>query len=433
AVNNDVTSLLQFTSSDQGQIFNVSGDINLVAEGLYHFNLYAKDLAGNKAQPDPLSVQFRVDRTPPKIILGVQDHYLTNSPNFSIPIAVDDLSPTSTVVMQNGSEIARFGTAIENVALTLREGINIFEISSTDAAGNMATPVQLIDIVLDTVPPVLANLTPTDTSIVSALNFAVSGSSNETLSSAKVNGQALTLSSDSKSFSGTYTAQVEGTLSLSWEINDLAGNTRTTTTSVDIVLRILNPNLLSAVPNSDGIHMFVRGAPGATRPGAQVTASAGFFNSGSILAGADGSFAISLFVFQDANVRATADGKTETAKVSVSISNTLLSGTVKDTTGTALSGVVISIANGAYTSVTDASGVFALAQDPKMPVTGDQMLVVDATGVSRIDGSGTLLKFSRTSIAITLALNTANVLQRPIFLAPIRGDSPISDSHAGPI
>src|SRR5262249_50322527 len=157
-----------------------------------NFSLAAKDYAGNEPTPASLTSSFRIDRTPPSITLGTQDHILTNTKNFQFNVAIADYSPTTTTVVQNGVQILSEQAPAFPISAILAEGINVFEVNSVDAAGNVAATSGLFDIVLDTVPPTLSDLSPTSGQTLSSLGFTLSGKSSEPLSYARAGGSNLT-------------------------------------------------------------------------------------------------------------------------------------------------------------------------------------------------------------------------------------------------
>ncbi len=427
----DISAQLQFIKIDQGQSYQVQGDLNPLPEGDYTISLKAKDLADNFALPNPLSKSFHIDRTKPMITLGLQDGTVFSHSPIDLSVTVLDASPVQTVVKLNDQVVVQSSQFTFTQSLVLSEGMNFVEVQSTDAAGNVSDSSK-INLFLDTTPPMLSQLSPSNGAVLNTLSFNVSGRSNEALSYAKLNGQSLTLSQDKMSFSGIYSASIEGSLSLHWEAADLVGNLTTVDSSVQIILKVLNGDLLSVVPAPNN-HLIIRGAPGATRPGLTVTATSGFFNNGSAIGAADGSFSITMPAFSSATVSATdpSIGRTDTVTVSFgSQSGTMLSGVVKDTDGAPLSHVLVSLANTDVVPVyTDGSGVFMFSQ----PVTGDQTLIVDGSTVVAALPPAPQRKFSKTAVSISIGLSQSNVLQRPIYLAaiPLDGSATILDINSG--
>jgi RHS repeat-associated protein len=103
----------------------------------------------------------------------------------------------------------------------------------------------------DTQSPILTVATPHEGDIVTSLLVSVAGSANEPLSQASVNGQALTLSADKLSFSGSVTASANGGLALTVLAKDLAGNPVSLTRNVIIntFIGVMPPDLATDLTN----------------------------------------------------------------------------------------------------------------------------------------------------------------------------------------
>ncbi len=414
----DISAQLQFIKIDQGQSYQVQGDLNPLAEGDYTISLKAKDLADNFALPNPLSKSFHIDRTKPVITLGLQDGALFNHSPIDFPVAVLDASPVQTTVKLNDQVVSSNSDPIFNLSLNLKEGINSIEVSSTDAAGNVAD-VSKVNLVLDTTPPILSQIVPSDHVILDLLNVPVSGQSNEALSYARANGQDLSLSADKTSFSGILSYSNDGNYSVTFEVADLAGNVTTISRSFSILVHVLYPNLISVAPAPNqeigSNQLAVIGAPRSTWPNASVSISTGFFSGTNLISNPDGSFQVILPFFQTATISVSAMNRTETATLNFQ-AQTLLSGVVEDTEGRPLAGATVSLVTspGVQPVFTDSAGVFTITQ----PVVGDQRIRVDATGVRDPCQTCGARSFTAATIPVTLGLNQNNVLQRPIYMSP---------------
>jgi RHS repeat-associated protein len=441
-VSSSVTSKLVLTSPDQGQTYLIqdSGTINPPQQGKYTFSIASKDLAENATLPNPYTATFRVDRTAPVVQLAVDDAAVytnkpyTNRPGLSFGVTtIDyfDLCSITTTAFDNGVQFDQTSAATLNTSTTMSEGLNLIEVKASNASDGLASDTQSFQVILDTVPPVLSGITPVDGAVINTLSFPVKGKSNEPLLSATLNGQAMVVSADGKSFSGTYTAQTEGFYPLTIEAKDLATNATTAKVKVQVLLRALNGDLLSVVPDADGVHLLIKGAPGATRPGLTVNADAGLLSRASAVGGMDGSFTIRMFAFRQATVSAydPSLNRSDSAIVAYGAgSDTILSGVVKDTSDNLLPGVTLRIAGTSLTAVTDASGVFKFAQ----PVLGDQKLIVDGATIP-MSVTGPNKKFSALSIVVNIGLSQSNVLQRPIYLAPLTIDTAITVDSAADV
>ena len=341
--------------------------------------------------------------------------------------------------LDNGQELTRGLTASSQISSSdqgrsysisrdladLEPGLHTLTLNGRDYSGNLAAPATVV-FTIDRTPPVLSNIAPAPNGILQALEIQVSGRSDEVLTgaTARVSGtgiqQNLVLSEDQKSFSGSLVLPSQGDYTLSIIATDRAANLSSVDIPIQVFIHALTGNLLSVVPVDTG-HLAIKGAPGATRPGITVNASAGFFNAGSAVGDGQGAFSITLRNFQQATVSATdpVTGNTDSATVTFGNTNggTLLAGSVQDTDGVAIVGATISLANSTVPPVTtDASGVFAFTE----PVTGDQTIIVNGTTASV--ALGVMKRYSVTHVPVSIGLSQSNVLQRPIVLAPIYTD-----------
>ncbi|MEQ1875072.1 MAG: right-handed parallel beta-helix repeat-containing protein, partial [Bdellovibrionia bacterium] len=400
------------TSSTERFSFSISGLLN---EGNNNFEIKSTDAQGNQSVRQ---VSIVLDTIAPQISTTLSDNILTNNPQFLLPITIVDATSVTSEVFLNGVKVLDRSTPTFSALLTLTEGLNSIEVRAKDAAGNTAVPLKLQQITLDTIPPVLSGLVPPSGTEVNSLSFTVSGTSNEALSQVSLNSFSVALNSNKKSFGGVYNATSEGDLDLQWEATDLAGNTSVVVVPIEIVLRALRAELLSVEPAIDGNHLVIRGAIGAARPGITVTASAGFFsfNTGSVTVNADGSFEIQMDIFSTATVKATFGSRTDTAVVSFNI-DTRLVGSVRDTNDNPLPQAKVSISGTNLSTFTNEHGTFVFSQ----PVTGDQVLIVDGTTIPN-SITGPDRRYSKTSISISIGVSQSNVLQRPIYLAPLLKD-----------
>ena len=412
----DFTQNLNLERLDEyGADYSWKGEINPLPEGNYLLSFAGADLAENKIVPDPLVRQVYIDRTAPSIIISNQDNQLTNNPQFILEALISDYSPTQTEVLHNGQVIYQGEEIALNLAVTLVEGINSFELRSTDAAGNVATPVYLANIELDTIPPVMSGIDPADGDVIITLDFLLKGSSNEKLQSVLVNELEFGLNGDQLGFSGTYYASAEGPLDLTIVATDLAGNSTTIYQHNEIILKVLYGELISIVPTQDGTRLLVKGATRAARPGVTVHVDGGFFNSADVLANADGSFEAELGFFTSVTLSATdqSTGRSDVVTLQYNV-DTTLSGVVKDTSNNPLPGVTVAIESSGQSAITNGSGVFSIPT----PATGDQRLIFDGTTIPE-SVTGTNKKFSSIAVAVNIGVTQFNVLETPIYLAPL--------------
>ncbi|OFZ13254.1 MAG: hypothetical protein A2X86_16015 [Bdellovibrionales bacterium GWA2_49_15] len=408
---------LNKVSEDSGRSFRVFGDLNSLPEGEYTLLFGARDLASNLASPVDLSRLIRLDRTAPTILLSLSNNLITNNPNLDLHVSIFDHSPKMTTIFHQDQLRFQSPDSFFDLSTPLIEGLNFLRAESIDAASNVAIP-QTVVIELDTIPPQILNLTPASGTILNTLAFTVSGSSNEILSQVLVNNQLALLSEDKKSFSLPVSAAAEGPFSYPVVMTDLAGNTSQINVNTEIVLKVLVAELIKVEPNSMGTKLLIIGAYGATRPGLTVYADAGLFNKNSAIANANGSFQIEMSPFSSATVTATSTELNRTDSVVLNYSvDTSLSGVVRDTNDLPLPGATVTIADSGQAAITDASGNFRIIE----PVTGDQMVVIDGTTIP-LEVTGPNRKFSKTVVKVSIGVVQSNVIERPIYLAPLMFD-----------
>ncbi len=408
------------TFSFNGQEFNIDPifniDVNPIDEGLYNFEINSADLAGNTV--NYISQIIRVDRSIPLIAVDRNDGILTNDPSFSLNINVSDDSPVETVILHNGLEVLRTDEVIFNFSTTLIEGLNTLSISSVDAAGNVSSPVLFSNIELDTIPPILSDFLPPEDVFVNNLTFTLSGKSNELLSDLEINGVDV-LSSASDSFSYEYTVGSEGVYPINYVATDLAGNTAIYNRNVEVVLKVLNKDLISIEPKPNNpTILIVKGIKNAARANIEVFLNAGFFNSKTIVSNEDGSFEVEMKLFSEIELSAT-DPEIPRTDEFIMMYNiqTSLSGIIKDSENNPLPGVNVSIAGTSNSVISDGSGSFYFDS----PITGEQKIIIDGSTIP-VEVIGPNKKFSSTSIVVSIGVNQQNVIERPIYLAPLMLD-----------
>lgn len=133
----DITNVFAITAAGSESVYNLSGSVPDIAEGNYTLTFSGADLAGNAVSTVLNGIHY--DKTAPVISLAIQDKSITNDSSFIINFNVSDISPTTTVIIQNGKEVSRLTTGIIDFNSSLVMGNNLFEIQSTDAAGNVST------------------------------------------------------------------------------------------------------------------------------------------------------------------------------------------------------------------------------------------------------------------------------------------------------
>lgn len=181
----DFTNIMTVTDKDLRREYLIESDLNPLNEGEWTFLFKGKDFAGNSVEYTQVT---RIDRTAPIVAILNEDNTLTNNPTYNLIVTTEDHSPVTVNILQNGEAVYTTSDPLINFETTLIEGINTFEVQVVDAAGNIASPVKLNNVELDTIPPQIA-VTPTDNSTIFSLSFPFKGTSNENLSLVVLNGE----------------------------------------------------------------------------------------------------------------------------------------------------------------------------------------------------------------------------------------------------
>ena len=409
----DVTDYLVLETPDKGASYKISGSFaDLYNEqGNYELHLTAEDFSGKETAS--YKVDFKIDRTKPLSEIAIEDNVLTNNPSFDIPVVISDESPTTAILYHNGTEVERSDSKNPTFNVTLTEGNNTFELQVLDAANNIAEARSLSNIALDTIPPILSEIKPTNRKIYS-LNFNISGVSNEPLSSVLIDDKVATLNTDR--YSLDISRIEEGSDSLEIVATDLAGNTTIYNFDFEIFLKLINIELVTLKPK-DG-RIYVVGEEGSARPGIDIDVSGGFFNSKSVAVDETGSF-IADFDYAS-SFKLYAEDSIADQEENYRLyfeADTTFTGMVKDVNGSPLPGVKVHLVSSGQSAFTNADGIFAIPS----PATGLQRVCIDATVINDVEGESERL-YSKTFINVSLGNLERNVLEKIIYLAPILQD-----------
>lgn len=161
------------------------------------------------------------DTAIPLLSSNVPSNSLTR--NNQVHISVADASATTTYVWNNSQQLL-LSTTDKEFDLTLTEGANNFVLQSKDAFNNQSAYLYLMNIRLDTLPPVInALLLPEYIYNVYPQTVTISINSDEDLQALTINNIAATLLTP-RTFSYLVTVYQPGTLNLSIKAFDLAGN-----------------------------------------------------------------------------------------------------------------------------------------------------------------------------------------------------------------
>lgn len=417
-VNIDLSSNALADTSDFGQNYYFTIPLPALDEGDYSFSSEVSDYAGNKS--NVVLGEFHIDRTPPVVNLGVNDNILTNKPDYSVPTTTIDHSPVRFIIELNGEVITQTelsSNLVNSFDVKLEEGLNFISISAIDAAGNFSTSVGLESVTLDTIPPKLSNILPQNNSFTSFLKFPVVADSEEPLSKVYINDVDANIVNGSNKLNSTYQAEREGPVELKIAAFDMAGNEANYTINLEILQKIIRPELISIFPDpNDPTEIIIQGSKYATRPGVEV--STGVLGLFFTVADSEGKFQFKMPARSEIVLVATDKqlNKTDYAYLTYQL-DTTFSGLVYSIDGKPLPGVKVTINSTKQSATTDAYGAFSILK----PATGDQIVSFDANGFSESDGS-TVKVYNKTNVAFTLGNNQTNVLTKPIVLVPLTID-----------
>jgi Big-like domain-containing protein len=241
---NDSTPLLSFSVTDTNPganvvkvdglvVAKVSGDsLAQLADGSHTVTVDSTDAAGNFSTT---TVTFTVDTVLPVVGITAPAAGLTNDNTPLLSFSVTEINAVTNVVKVDGVIVAKVsGDSLAQLA----DGPHTIRVESTDAAGNIAVPVEVI-ITVDTTAPVVAitalanngftnDSTPLLSFSVTDTNPGANVVKVDGLVVAKVSGDSLAQLAD-----GSHTVTVDST--------DAAGNFSTTTATftVDTVLPVV--------------------------------------------------------------------------------------------------------------------------------------------------------------------------------------------------
>jgi len=182
-----------------------------LVEGDNAIKVKAQDKARNSATR---IVNVKLDtRAPILAVIQPQDDLKTNQPSTQF----QGTTEAKSAVTINGNQIPLFGTGFQ-ITLTLKEGDNLFQVMSCDAAKNCNMTV--IHVFLDTIPPALVVTAPKDQYLTNDETLKIEG---ETEDGAKVTINDRPATCTGTSFSYELTLR-EGKNSIKVDAFDAVGN-----------------------------------------------------------------------------------------------------------------------------------------------------------------------------------------------------------------
>ncbi len=383
-----------------------------VDEGDQSVTLTVTDNSGATAEQ---TKSVSVDSISPIISSTTADNVLTRATNFSLNVSVDEQNLEETKLYRGTELLYTTSQPYFDRTVSLVQGLNTFVVEARDFAGNVARKTILKNVVLDTVAPTLISQIPAAGSHVTSTGIVVKGTFSEPVVSAELDGEPVVLASDGLSFTQNYFTYTDGEKSLGLAFTDRAGNNGTADIEFNVLFPVLNKELVAVTIHPEG-NLRVYGAPGAAKPNVEIEVYATILNNGSTTSASDGSFELITGYFTEASLTATDQATNRTATMPLVFNaDTTLSGTVQDTEGNPLPGVVVSIKNtNSSSGVTNSQGIFVISNPP----VGDQQLVIDAQRVPA-NAVGMTKKFSILELPVTIGARERNVLEKVIHLAPL--------------
>ena len=339
-------------------------------------------------------------------------------PSFFLNFQLDDTSPTTVQIFNNGLPVITYNipansySVVYDPEINLNEGPNFIEVRATDAAGNVYN--RQLYRTLDSTPPQLLSLTPSNGSIINEIdNLRLIGSSNEILSAAYFNDELIELTNNNKDFDIPLVYRV-GENFYELKLIDALGNEVVLSHSNTVIISLLNKGLISIVPHTDPDKIVVSGLPGSVRTGSTVEISGGFFNSEDVEVQPDGSWSGILDFAEEIEV--TADNADldyqETVALNYNV-DTTLSGIIKDPADNPLPGVTVTIVSSGQSVISNAAGVFSISK----PALGDQDLKIDGSTIPTQITNG-LQEFSAVHMKVSIGNKQQNVIERTIYISP---------------
>jgi len=155
---------------------------NPLNEGTHSFTASASDVAGNLS-PITSAVSYTIDTTAPTApILGISLPSLinTNTPLVSGPTNSVEANSLVEIYESVGNILITSTTAANDGSWTIQtpplsEGIHIFLLKQTDAAGNISSGTTLINITVDSIAPRAPVVDPSVPSVIHGNNLTING------------------------------------------------------------------------------------------------------------------------------------------------------------------------------------------------------------------------------------------------------------------
>lgn len=167
------------------------------------------------------------DTIAPTLTSNISSNLITSNPNFHL--SVNDQSETTTEIYKDN--ILQESTSEKEIDLTLSEGLHSYQILAKDQFNNISTPLNLENIKLDTIAPVINATVPLYTASTSvSISVDVTDASNTT-TEVKMDNVLLTSTAD-KNFTYLVPLGSDGLKTIEITSTDEVGNTSTITKEI---------------------------------------------------------------------------------------------------------------------------------------------------------------------------------------------------------
>jgi hypothetical protein len=241
-------TIYYYFDTNQPGIFG--GQPIVVPEGIHTLYYYAVD--NQQHQEQTKSMQFKVDTIPPQLtILTPQNNAVLNSKTVTVSGVVD---PGSTIKI-DGQNVTVDANGNFSQDITISGDSAVINIVATDPAGNTAQDV--LQVSVDTTPPILTVTTPVAFQEIHKLPVTVEGQT-EAGATVTVNGNSVEVGSDG-TFSYDLATLGEGEISVIQVVaKDAAGNTTAKQISVKYIKQTvlkLQVNNSSALINTETVSL----------------------------------------------------------------------------------------------------------------------------------------------------------------------------------
>ena len=204
----------------------------------------------NKGASQIMTKTVSFDTTPPTIVIsGLVTP--TKDTAANILTQVSDFSLASSDVFLNGNQVGAGLVSPASISLSLVEGMNTIKVVATDAFGNVGTATATLT--LDRTPPVLSSALPANNTLLPTTHVVVSGTSNEPLARALVNGKEANISPDKLQFSYEMDLPGEGSFAVPVALFDALENSSVTILNLSVKIPIAANWDYQECPVSQGV------------------------------------------------------------------------------------------------------------------------------------------------------------------------------------